>query len=104
MHVRLPQLRSVNNVLTIAVALLAVYIMLLPVLPQFGWWIKHDAPIKVTAAPPDLTPVANGTKKPTISGDVLVIPRLDMQEVIRGGDMRALRYGVWKIPGTSTPD
>lgn len=98
------RLRTINNLLTIVVALLAVYIIVTPFLPQFGWWLKHDTPVKTVVHTVNVAPIAKGAQQPTISGDVLVIPRIDMQETIRGGDMRSLRYGVWHVPHTSTPD
>ena len=102
---RRPSLKRVNRILTVVVALLAVYIIAAPFLPEVNWWVRHDSPAKSLVKQPDLTPVAQGEAKPTVQGDVLVVPSIDMQETIHeGANMWMLHYGVWRLPYTSTPD
>lgn len=105
---RLPKitLRLFNNVLTFVVALLAIYIIAAPYLPEFTWWVKHDSPVKVAAQtkPADPAKPAPPVQQETIQGDALFIPRLDMSEAVYGGGKASLSKGVWKLPQTSTPD
>ncbi len=102
---RLPRisLRLFNNCLTVIVAVLAIYIIAAPFLPQFGWWIKHESPVK-TIVPHKFTPVTVPATTQTIQGDRLFIPRLDMDQAIYGGGRGNLGKGVWRVPHTSTPD
>ena len=105
-----PRLRFFNNFLTILVALLAVYIIVAPYLPQFEWWLKHDSPVKtiVRPNPPVTAPtVSSGGNvgQQAVKGDQLIVPALDMREVIHEGKNKwALHFGVWRLPHTSTPD
>lgn len=96
-------LRLFNNILTIVVALLALYIITAPYLPQFTWWLKHDSPVKAVVAQKE-SPAASPPDEQVVQGDKLFIPGLDMEETIRGGGIGALSKGVWKLPHTSTPD
>lgn len=100
------RLRWFNHGLTVVVALLALYIMFSPFMPQFTWWLRHDSPVH--AIVPGKSRVADPAKTPSsapITGDQLIIPGLDMREDIHGGNsISALRKGVWRLPHTSTPD
>lgn len=100
---RLPRinLRFFNNCLTVLVAFLAIYIIAAPYLPQLGWWIEHDSPIKtIVRKQTPATPPA----EQEIRGDKLFIPGLDMEENIYSGGIASLSKGVWRVPKTSTPD
>lgn len=98
-------LRTMNRLLTVVVAMLAIYIILAPILPQLEWWVHHDTPIKSIVPPINLAPVARGTQQPAIAGDVLVVPSIDMEEAIyEGANAWMLHYGAWRLPYTSTPD
>ncbi len=99
-------LRFFNNCLTIAVALLAIYIIAAPYLPQLEWWLKHDSPVKAVAGPKPGNPAepAPAQQQATVQGDALFIPRLDMAQPIYGGGKSSLSKGIWKLPNTSTPD
>ena len=94
-------LRNFNNLLTAVVGILSLYIIAAPYLPQFGWWIEHDSPIKTIVRP------EKATKPPAeqaIKGDKLFIPSLDMEENVYGGGIASLSKGVWRVQKTSTPD
>jgi LPXTG-site transpeptidase (sortase) family protein len=97
-------LRRVNNVLTVIVAALALYIALAPVLPEATWWWHHLWSRDNQA----IVQVLKNDKpsKPIPKDNRLVVPRLDMNELINTGtSMYAeLAKGVWLIPNTSTPD
>lgn len=92
--------RRFNNVLTIIVVVLALYIVLAPFLPQLEWWLH---PPKGATLPPPKT-IAK-IQRPIQAGDWLKIPRLSMnQEIHTGPTEYELSKGVWLIPHTSTPD
>lgn len=100
------KLRKLNNVLTVLVCILALYIALAPFLPGVIWWGQH------LYKKPDISAVQVTSQKPAVkstksnvSGYWLDIPRLEMHEQIYAGlSISELNKGVWHIPGTSTPD
>jgi LPXTG-site transpeptidase (sortase) family protein len=111
-HIRIVKpslsLRTCNNCLTVAVAALAVYILVIPFWPQMSWWLRHDSPIR--GAIPQQTvmierPNSNAKEKNAApKTDTLIIPRLAMREEVRDGGIALLSKGVWRVPHTSTPD
>ena len=100
-------LRFLNHGLSVAVSVLALYILLAPFLPNMTWWLRHSAPVKVighakTVTLPKPTPQ---NAAPAPQTDELLIPRLGMEEAIHGGKtIRSLRLGVWHLPYSSTPE
>src|SRR5262245_57098076 len=101
------KLRLFNNFLTIVVALVAIYILVAPYLPDFSWWVKHNSPVKAVVHPQASSPPAEPVppaQQESIQGDALFIPRLDMSQRVYGGGRSSLSKGVWKLPYTSTPD
>ncbi len=103
------RLRSLNNLLTVVVCLLALYIILAPFLPQIWWWGQHITKkpdvnvVQVTNQKPNTK--SSKSAKPMPTGYWLDIPRLEMHEQIYAGlSISELNKGVWHIPGTSTPD
>lgn len=97
-------LRFFNNLLTVVVAILALYIIAAPYVPQFTWWLKHDSPVKTTLAPKESPAVTLPQVQKPVDGDKLFIPRLQMEETVYGGGIGSLSKGVWHVPHTSTPD
>ncbi len=98
-------LRFFNNFLTIVVAILALYIITAPYLPQFTWWLEHDSPVKTIIAAPGGTPAATLPQiQQPVDGDRLFISRLQMEETVYGGGIGSLSKGVWRLPHTSSPD
>lgn len=101
---RRSRLHIFNNVLSIVVMLLALYIITLPFLPNLQFWLK-----KTTHAYPQLVtqnlPEAPKEDKEVIPAEnTLVIPGLGMQEVVYDGNSVAtLRKGVWHRPHSSNP-
>lgn len=97
-------LRIINNCLTILIALVALYIIIAPFLPQITWWVGHGSPIKsiVHQSQPSLAAAPPAEQK--VAGDMLFIPSLEMQESIYGGGIGALNKGVWRVQHTSSPD
>lgn len=98
-----PRLRTINNGLTVFVALLALYLIVSPFLPEVQWWARHDSPVQKVLYQPAPLP-APTVQSAQILDDTLVIPRLDMQEAIYGGGQGNLMRGVWHVSRTSTPD
>ena len=96
-------LRLFNNCLTIVVALLASYIIAVPYLPQFAWWLRHDSPIQ-TILPKKDSAAAAPVAEQVIEGDKLFIPRMELEEPIYGGGKGNLSKGIWRVSHTSTPD
>ena len=94
---RWKSLRTVNNLLSIVVILLAAYILLSPFLPRlFGG-----------AQPPEKVSAANYrvNHEPITAEPTLKIPRLNMTQQIHTGSTTAeLSKGVWLVPKTSTPN
>ena len=95
-------LRRFNNFLTIMVVVIGAHIMLTPFLPAIQWWSKYEAPI-VSSKPTVPTPKATSPTAP--QNNSLFIPALAMQEAVHeGASIYTLRYGVWHLPQSSTPD
>ncbi len=102
-------LRKFNNILTVIIIGLSVYIIATPFMPYFGfWWDK-------------LTDQSNGVRyKGKLAGEegvndgdlgeipeenTLVIPDLQIDEtIIEGEAPTTVDLGVWHRPHTSTPD
>lgn len=103
MKVTTSTLRAINNCLTAVVALLAVYIAAAPFLPQVGWWVTHESPVK-GILPNRSNAAATPATEQVIEGDKLFIPRIDLAEPIHGGGKQSLNLGVWRVPHTSAPD
>jgi LPXTG-site transpeptidase (sortase) family protein len=90
-------LRQFNNVLSLAVVGLCLYILAAPLWPQVTY--------RTQSSPPLVQAVERGDPKPPPPADnTLVIPRLKLQEVIHSGGEWQLSKGIWHPDNTSTPD
>jgi LPXTG-site transpeptidase (sortase) family protein len=99
LHTEKLTLRGFNNILTVVVIFLGMYIMFSPYLPAINWWVKHEAPVISKPATP---PLSSGV---VLDINSLVIPRLEMQELVHAGPSATeLNKGVWLRPNTSTPN
>jgi sortase A len=96
------RLRTINNWLTTVVVLLALYIIAMPLAPAVSWWAKHEAPL--VSAPAHISvPKPHTPAAPT--ENTLIIPNLGLSEAIHeGASVHTLHFGVWHLPGTSSPD
>jgi len=103
LHLPKLTLRLFNNYLTFVVALLALYIIAAPFLPQFGWWLRHDSPVKAVINPKK-SPSAAPPAQQVVAGDRLFVPSMELNEAIYEGGRWLLSKGVWKVSHTSTPD
>lgn len=103
-HKTANKLRVVNNCLTVLIVLVALYIIAAPFLPQIGWWVRHDSPIKGIVYNPPTSPAEAPPAEQKVAGDMLFIPSIDMQEAVYGGGIGSLNKGVWRVQHTSSPD
>ena len=93
-------LRAFNNLLTLVVILLALYIAALPFAPKLAWWAQHEAPL-ISEKAETIVPANN----PTPTENTLVIPKLSMEQLVHeGSSASALKNGIWHRPQTSSPD
>ncbi len=92
------RLRTFNHLLSVAIVVLAGYIIAWPFVPTATWWVQHEAPL--VSAAPKVDP-----NSPPPQQNSLVIPSLGMTELIHEGPGEAtLNKGVWRRPASSTPD
>ena len=76
---------------------LAVYIVMLPLLPTVSWWVHYQAPIISGAPTVDMSI--------STTENMLLIPSLGMKQAIYEGTSEiTLGKGVWHRPLSSTPD
>jgi sortase A len=91
--------RRINTLLSVVLLLQALYILVWPFLPGITWWVRHDVPI------------VSGLTAPKVDLDVIpeentiLIPSLGLTEKIHeGADISTVHRGVWRRPGSSTPN
>ena len=91
--------KRLNHLLALIVGTLALYIVVWPIAPQVGWWLRHSAPIISRPA------VNTGLKLPAIPKEnTLIIPKIDIkQSIIEGTDLSTLDKGIWRRPLSSNP-
>jgi LPXTG-site transpeptidase (sortase) family protein len=98
-----PRLRLINDSLSVLLVILAMYIFLLPVLPQFTWWAKHSVP--VVSHSTRVAATVSPAKIPIPSDNRLVIPVLGLNEhIYEGASVYTVNKGVWIRPNGTTPD
>jgi len=98
------KLTRVNTLLLVAILLVNGYIVILPVIPKFVFWLQehntqHIKQLKQSVA----SPIAANTARP--AENRLIVPSMAFdQQIFEGPSMATLRKGLWHRPGTSTPD
>lgn len=93
-------LRRINDVLTVTVICLGLYVVVLPFWPAITYWFRDKSvPYQVSS----LGVSADETKQRP-EGDHLLIPSIGMDEAIYQGSQSELNKGAWLRPKTSTPD
>ncbi len=99
-------LRLVNTVLGFIAVGLALYVLLLPFLPEVSLWqrriTKQVPPLVAANQPNHPAPPPGDTPKE----NVLVIPKILLQQTIFEGQKPypALNKGVWRFPKGGAPD
>ncbi len=98
------RLRTVNNILTIAVVGLGLYLILMPLLPQLTFWIKqHSGRTGTIPYSSNLNTKSDG--KPIPQDNRLVLPQIDLDAPVYDGLYAStLSKGIWHRPKSSTPD
>lgn len=99
---RRSKLRIFNDILSVVVICLGLYLILTPLLPQFTYWIN-----KKTGKVSNTMPYADNKpdSKPIPQDNRLVIPQMGLDVSINEGKYAdTLKKGVWRRPLTSTPD
>lgn len=98
------RLHIFNNVLSVVVMLLALYIIVLPLLPNLQFWLKKTTHAYPQLVKQNLPDQPKEDKEVIPAENTLVVPSLGMQEVVyEGSGPAALRKGVWHRPHTSNP-
>ncbi len=97
-------LRKLNNLLTIVIICLGMYLIISPLLPQANYWLRHIT--GRTGTIPYVNSLnISGNQKPIPKENRLVIPQIDLNaEVFDGPYASTLSKGIWHRPKTSTPD
>lgn len=105
MHVNNNQvgLRRFNNVLTIIVIGLGLYLILMPLLPQLSYWLqKRTGKISNEIVYSD---DGKDGSKPIPEDNRLVIPQMGLDATVNEGQYAStLKHGMWRRPRSSTPD
>lgn len=96
------KLARINTVLLGLIIVINSYLLVMPVWPKLAyWWQNHTNAPSSTAAL---------NKKVQSNGFVpnenrLIVPSMHLDDqIFEGKDLRALKYGPWRLPYTSTPD
>lgn len=94
-------LRRFNNCLSVLVIALACYVLIWPFIPSLTWWSGHHVPV-IKRNYSVVVPVKG---QPIPKDNELIIPRLGLKDPINeGAYITELRYGLWRIPTSSTPE
>jgi sortase A len=88
-------LYNANNALFVVVFCFALYLISAPFLPNIAFYTQqHVVEEKVTAIQKDIP-----------STNTLIIPRIGVNTpILEGKTADVLQKGIWRRPGTSTPD
>ncbi len=97
------KLKTFNNVLSLLVATTAIYIILLPFLPNIIWWVNHQTPIR-THQIINVPLPAEDKKNERPKVNTIIIPALNLkQQIFDGQSEYTLNKGLWHLPATSNP-
>ncbi len=91
--------KRINDGLSIVVILLALYIILLPFLPNLLWFVRNELPLFNSETD---TSISLESSKPEFN--TLLIPSIDLEEQIyEGSDVSVVNKGIWRRPMSSNP-
>jgi sortase A len=97
-------LRHFNNLLSIVVTILALYIILVPYLPNIAWWIGHHTPFS-DGSSVAVPAASNETKDSRPKEDTILIPSIDLnRRLYSGPTLKDLNFGPWLMPKVGSPD
>lgn len=99
-------LRRINNFLLAAILLVNGYVVIMPIIPGFMFWLQshNHAEVQRIQAEANLAPPPSSST-PTPTSDRLIIPSMLLDEPINEGNSTAtLSKGLWRLPQSSTPD
>lgn len=97
------KLRRFNNLLTIIVISVGMYLIIMPFLPQISFWFKQ----KTGKINNDIVYSEDNKpgSKPIPQDNRLVIPQMGLDATVNEGKYAStLKAGLWRRPHTSTPD
>jgi sortase A len=97
------RLGKINDILTIVVVLLGLYIAISPLLPAFTeWWQRENTiPTELTQAVESDKPLS---KNSGIEGNRVSIPVMNLDEsILEGSSEKTVNNGVWKLPDSADP-
>lgn len=99
------RLRRFNNVLSVVIVLLSLYIIVSPFWPNISFWWKSLTNSQPALVKANSGPGKSGAPAEQIPAETtLVIPSINLQEIIyEGQNEYTLNKGVWRIPQSSTP-
>lgn len=93
--------KRINDVLSIIVAVLAVYILMWPLMPQFTWLLSSSRTSPSVASAVE----RSRTRAIAPDGRRVIIPALNLtSDIYEGLDETTLNKGVWRRPLSATPD
>lgn len=100
--------RAFNDILSVIVGLVAIYILVIPILPQIQlWWDKRNDKTGGYVYETKLVdkPEIKKEQKKIPKGKKLVLPTIQLNEKVHEGpNFWTLEEGLWRLPHTSTPD
>lgn len=97
------RLGKINDILTILVVLLGLYIAISPLLPAFSeWWQRENTiPTELTQSVDSNKPLPKDSDP---QGNRLSIPVMNLDEpILEGESAKTVNKGVWKIPESADP-
>jgi sortase A len=103
------KLRVVNNILSLIICILCLYVIIAPVIPTISsyWYNKMDQSkgLKYKGQLAKQSGIDSSKLQPTPKVNTIVIPSIGIDgEIIVSPDSSSLDRGIWHRPNTSTPD
>ncbi len=99
-------LRRFNNVLSLAVIIIGLYIAVTPFIPQVQYWLRDDSPEAVAPYAGELAQSeGSSSSAPIPAENRLVIPSIGINEpILEGSNIWTINEGgTWRRPNTSNP-
>lgn len=98
-------LKKINNVLTVLVVVLGVYLIMSPFWPQLLFLVKDTTGQIDNSIPYSTQSDDSSETQPIPKDNRLIIPQMDLDDTVHEGRYAStLRKGIWRRPQTSTPD